>query len=216
MTQEYFVIRLAVLAASLNLVACGTAARLPVSAGIGPQPELPSPDKSLIPLVNVVDAKGWPADRKPAAVEGTRVDAFARDLNHPRWIYALPNGDVLVAETNAPVRPDDGKGIKGYFFKRFQKKAGGAVPRANRIILLRDADGDGVADTHSVFLPGLNSPFGMALVNNTLYVANTDAIVKLPYSDGQTKVAVNSTKVVDLPAGSINHHWTKNLIASSD
>src|SRR5918999_5229840 len=146
--------------------ACGTAARLPVSAGTGPHPVLPPPSTSLIPLVNVVTAKGWPAGATPLPAEGTTVTAFAAGLDHPRWLYVLPNGDVLVAETNAPPRPDDNTGIKGFFFKLFQKKAGGAVPSANRITLLRDADGDGVAETRSVFLARLNSPFGMTLVRD--------------------------------------------------
>ena len=131
---------------SFALISCGTAARLPVTAGMGPQPTLPKPDKSLIPLVKVVTAKGWPAGATPVSAAGTSVAAFAQGLDHPRWVYVLPNGDVLVAETNAPPRPEDGKGIKGWFFKRYQKKAGGAVPSANRITLLRDADGDGVAE----------------------------------------------------------------------
>jgi len=134
----------------------------------------------------------------------------------PGWLYVLPNGDVLVAETNAPPRPEDGKGIKGWFFKRFQKKAGGAVPSANRVTLLRDADGDGVAETQSVFLSGLTSPFGVTLVDNTLYVANSDAVVRFPYSPGETEIKAAATKVVDLPGGPLNHHWTKNIVAASD
>ena len=118
----------------------------------------------------------------------------------------MPNGDVLVAETNAPPRPDDGQGVKGWFFKRFQKKAGGAVPSANRITLLRDSDRDGVADVRSIFLSGLNSPFGMALVGDTLYIANTDPIVKVPYANGQTQIASTPVHVTDLPAGPLNHH----------
>ena len=133
------------LIAMVSVAACGTAARLPVSAGTGPHPELPPPQSSLFPTVNVVSAKGWQGGAKPVAAEGTTVAAFARGLDHPRWLYVLPNGDVLVAETNAPPRPEDGKGIKGWFFKHYQKKAGGAVPSANRITLLRDTDGDGVA-----------------------------------------------------------------------
>ena len=166
--------------------------------------------------MHVVTAKGWPEGAKPVAAEGTAVAAFARGLDHPRWLYVLPNGDVLVAETNAPPRPEDNKGIKGWFFKLFQKKAGGAVPSANRITLLRDADGDGVAETRSVFLSGLNSPFGMALVGNDLYVANSDAVVRFPYTQGETQITAPGTKVVDLPAGPRNHHWTKNVIASPD
>jgi glucose/arabinose dehydrogenase len=202
--------------ACIAVAGCGSPARLPVSAGTGANPALPSPSVSFIPVVNVVKAKGWPADATPVATEGLRVAAFARGLSHPRWLYVLPNGDVLVAETNAPKRPDDGKGIKGMFFRFFQKKAGGGVPSANRITLLRDADGDGVAETRSVLLSGLYSPFGMALVGDVLYVANSNAIVRFPYAKGQTQIATPGTKVVDLPAGRINHHWTKNVIASSD
>ncbi|HEY2739426.1 MAG TPA: sorbosone dehydrogenase family protein, partial [Thermoanaerobaculia bacterium] len=195
---------------------CASAARLPVAAGTGPHPTLPAPNKALIPVVHVVTAKGWPAGSKPVAAAGTSVAAFAAGLDHPRWLYVLPNGDVLVAETNAPERPEDGKGIKGWFFKHFQKKAGGTVPSANRITLLRDADGDGAAETRSVFLSGLYSPFGMALVGNNLYVADSDAVLRFPYTPGQTRITEPGVKVVDLPAGPINHHWTKNIIASPD
>jgi glucose/arabinose dehydrogenase len=201
---------------ALTLTGCASASRMQVQSGTGPQPELPPPSHSLIPTVNVVTAKGWQADGKPVPAEGTTVVAFARQLDHPRWLYVLPNGDVLVAETNAPARPDDAKGIKGWFFKRNQKKAGGAVPSANRITLLRDADGDGVAETRSAFLSGLSSPFGMALVGDTLYVANSDALVKFPYVPGQTQISAPAAKVVDLPGGPLNHHWTKSLVASPD
>jgi glucose/arabinose dehydrogenase len=203
-------------AAIVGVAGCASSARLPVSAGTGPDPTLPAPDKSLIPLVHVVTAKGWPEGAKPTAAEGTAVGAFAQGLDHPRWLYVLPNGDVLVAETNAPPRPEDNKGIKGFFFKLFQKKAGGAVPSANRITLLRDADGNGAAETRSAFLTGLNSPFGMALVGNALYVANSDAVVRFPYEEGATRITAPGVKVVDLPAGARNHHWTKNIIASPD
>lgn len=203
-------------AAAVGAAGCASSARLPVSAGTGPRPTLPPPEKALIPVVHVVTAKGWPEGATPTAAAGTAVAAFAEGLDHPRWLYVLPNGDVLVAETNAPPRPEDNKGIKGFFFKLFQKKAGGAVPSANRITLLRDADGDGIAETRSVFLSGLNSPFGMELVGNTLYVANSDAVVKFPYAEGATQIAAAGTKVVDLPAGPRNHHWTKNIIASPD
>ena len=206
----------ATLFAAVFIAGCGAAARLPVSAGIGPNPTLPPPDTSLIPLVNVVDAEGWGAGETPVAAEGTTVTAFARGLQHPRWLHVLPNGDVLVAETNAPPRPDDNKGLKGWFFKRFQKKAGGAVPSANRITLLRDADGDGVAETRSVLLQGLNAPFGMALVGDVLYIANSDALVRVPYSAGQTEITAAPVLVSELPGGRLNHHWTKSLIASPD
>ena len=204
------------LAVGVAVAACGRPARLPVTAGMGPNPVLPPPSTSLIPLINVVKAKGWPANASPAPITGATVVAFARGLDHPRWLYVLPNGDVLVAETNAPVRPDDNKGVKGWFFKHFQKKAGGAVPTPNRITLLRDADGDGVAETRSIFLAGLNSPFGMSLVGNVLYVGNTDAVVRFPYTSGQTRITSPPARVADLPGGTLNHHWTKNLIASAD
>jgi glucose/arabinose dehydrogenase len=204
------------LTAALVMSGCGEPARLPVSAGIGPNPVLPPPSTSLIPTINVVTAKGWPADLKPTGAQGTTVTAFARELDHPRWLYVLPNGDVLVAETNAPKRPADNKGIRGWFFKHFQKKAGGATPTANRITLLRDTNGDGVADTRSVFVAGLNSPFGMTLLGDVFYVANSDALVRLPYAEGQTRITTRAVKVVDLPAGPINRHWTRSLIANPE
>ena len=204
------------LAAVTSGLACGSSARLPVESEIGPTPALPAPSTSLIPTVNIAEAKGWPSGARPQGAAGTTAAAFATRLDHPRWLYVLPNGDVLVAETNGPPRPDDDKGIKGWFIKRYMKKAGAAVPSANRITLLRDSDGDGVAETRSTFLDSLNSPFGMALVGHTLYVATTDAILKFPYRDGEMRIAEPAVKLIDLPAGTINHHWTKNIIASPD
>jgi glucose/arabinose dehydrogenase len=204
------------LLAALALSACGDTARLRVEQGIGPAPVLPPPVHTLIPTVNVVKAVHWPAGARPVAAPGLKVEAFATALDHPRWLTVLPNGDVLVAETNAPERPKDNPGIKGYFFKLFQKKAGGGVPSANRITLLRDSDGDGVAETRSTLLSGLTSPFGMALSGGTLYVADTDAVLAFPYADGETAIAASARKVLDLPAGPINHHWTKNVVVSPD
>ena len=186
------------------------------SQSVGPNPHLPEPQKQLIPTVQVAEAQGWPAGQKPVPATETTVSAFASGLTHPRWIYVLPNGDVLVAETNAPERPDEGKGIKGKVMKKMMGKAGAGVPSANRITLFRDADGDGVAETRSTLLENLHSPFGMALIGSDLYVANTDAIVKFPYSTGATKIATAGTKLTDLPGGTLNHHWTKNIIASPD
>ncbi len=202
--------------AVLGIAGCADVARLPVSAGVGPDPVLPPPRTSLIPTVNIAPAKGWPAGAKPVAAEGTVVAAFADGLDHPRWLYVLPNGDVLVAETNAPPRPETEKGIRGWIMKKVIARAGAGGPSANRITLLRDTDGDGVADIRTAFLEGLNSPFGMVLVGSDFYVANTDALLHFPYRDGETRIAVPGTKVVDLPAGPINHHWTKNVIASPD
>jgi glucose/arabinose dehydrogenase len=205
----------AALLSVLCLAACETS-KLPETAQTGPQPELSAPRSSLIPTVNIAPAKGWPEGAAPKAAPGFVVAAYATGLEHPRWVYTLPNGDVLVAETSAPPKPEDGKGIKGWVMKKVMKRAGSAVPSANRITLLRDADGDGKAEVRSVFLEGLNSPFGMVLVGNNLYVANTDSVVRFPYRAGETKINTPGTKVADLPGGPINHHWTKNLIASQD
>ena len=183
---------------------------------VGPHPVIKPVDKHLIPTVQVAVAKGWAPGAKPNAAPGIAVNAFATGLNHPRWLCVLPNGDVLVAETNAPPKPDDSKGIKGKVMKSVQKKAGAGTPTANRIVLLRDADGDGVAETKTVFIDGLNSPFGMALVGNDLYVADTDEVLKFTYKAGATSIAEPGVKVTDLPAGTINHHWTKNIIATPD
>lgn len=204
------------IAVTLILSACGEIATLPISAGIGPKPILPSTRQTLIPTVNIAPAKGWPFGVAPQPANGLRVAAFASDMDHPRWLYVLPNGDILVAETNAPPKPEDAKGIKGWLMGLIMKKAGAGVPSANRIILLRDTDGDGVADLRSVLLEGLNSPFGMALLGNDLYVANSDAVLRFPYVTGATEIKTPGIKLLDLPAGAINHHWTKNLIASPD
>jgi glucose/arabinose dehydrogenase len=206
-------VRIATLLALL-LAGCGEVAKLPVEAGTGPTPQLPPPAKSLIPTVNIAPAKSWPEGVTPTPASGLAVRAYASGFDHPRWLYVLPNGDVLVAETNAPPKPEDGKGIKGWIMKMVMKRAGAGVPSANRITLLRDANGDGIAETRSVFLQGLHSPFGMALVGNTLYVADTDAILRFPYKQGDLKISAPGEKLIDLPAGPINHHWTKNIIAT--
>jgi glucose/arabinose dehydrogenase len=202
--------------AAFALGGCGGEARLHVEDGTGPDPQLPEPETSLIPTVKIAPAIGWPDGAHPIAAAGTEVAAFADGLDHPRWLYVLPNGDVLVAETAAPERPEDGKGIKGFFMGKAMKRAGSAVPSANRITLLRDTDGNGVADQRSVLLADLNSPFGMALVGDQLYVANTDALLKFPYRTGDTTISARGAKVADLPGGKLNHHWTKNVIASRD
>ena len=201
---------------SWSCAGCNETARLPAEADFGPHPTLPAPDPPLIPTVNIAPAKGWIGDATPVASSGTIVHAFADRLRHPRWLYVLPNGDVLVAETDAPHKPADRKGIKGMVMKEVMKRAGSGAPSANRITLLRDLDGLGVAVTRTTFLDGLNSPFGMVLVGDQLYVANTDAVVRFSYVEGETHVLGRGSKVVDLPAGAINHHWTKNLIASPD
>lgn len=198
----------------LGCLSCSSHAQAPSETG--PQPALPAPSQRWIPTVNVAPAVGWPEGTAPTPAPGLRVTAFARGLDHPRWLYVLPNGDVLVAETNAPPKPAEKKGLRTWFMKRTMKKAGAAVPSANRITLLRDADRDGVAEVRDVFLANLMSPFGMSLVDGRLYIANADAIVSVPYRDGQTRSDATPVKLVDLPGGPLNHHWTKSLLASAD
>jgi glucose/arabinose dehydrogenase len=203
-------------AALCAVAACGEGVRLPSAAGMGAQPVLPLAQAQWIPTVNIAPALGWPEGRTPQAAAGLQVRAFAAGLQHPRWLLTLPNGDVLVAETNAPPKPDDARGLKGWIMGLVMKRAGAGVPSANRITLLRDTDGDGVADLRSALLEGLNSPFGMALVGDALYVADSDAVLRFPYTSGELRIAAPGVRVLALPAGSINHHWTKNLIASAD
>ena len=204
------------LLATALLASCGESATIPLRAGIGSAPQLPKPNPTLISTVNIAPAIGWSDGAAPTAAAGFQVRAFAAGLDHPRWLHVLPNGDVLVAETNAASKPQDGQGIKGAVMKSVMKKAGAGVPSANRISLLRDADGDGVVDMRSVLLDGLNSPFGMSLVDDRLYIANSDALMVVPYRNGATRIDTAPRLVAALPAGPINHHWTKNVIASAD
>jgi len=200
---------------ALSLLAASAAAQqYPV--GYGPNPPLPEPAKRLIPTVNVAPTAPFSGNAKPVAASGFTVTALAKGLDHPRWLYVLPNGDVLVAETNAPPKPEDNKGIKGAIMKHQMKKAGAVTKSANRITLLRDAGADGQAKTREVFLEDLNSPFGMVLVGKDFYVANTDALLRYAYQEGQTALSGPGTKVIDLPAGPLNRHWTKALTASPD
>ena len=209
------------LLAALPLLAlaagCGDHARLNIAQSTGPAPVLPPEVHTPIPTIHVARAIGWPQGGQPVAAEGLQVAPFAIGLDHPRWLYTLPNGDVLVAETNAPP-PDPAHqdhSIKGFFFRLFQKKAGSGVPSPNRITLLRDADGDGVAEVHVPYLTGLTSPFGMALVGDTLYVADADALLAFPYEPGATSINAAPRTITALPAQR-NHHWTKSLAASPD
>ena len=181
----------------------------------GSQVTLPAPEKSLVPTVHTAKAIGWPEGAKPVAAADLSVNAYATGLDHPRWLYSLPNGDLLVAESNAPPKPDD-KGIKAFFQGLVMKNAGAGTKSANRITLLRGIDENGRATEKHVFLQNLNSPFGMALVGNILYIANTDAILAFPYNNGDTQITEAGKKLVDLPAGPLNHHWTKNILASKD
>lgn len=200
----------------LTLTGCGSQPALPITAGMGPHPALPEPKDRLLPTVNIAPAVGWQGDAKPQTAPGLQVQAFAKGLDHPRWLHVLPNGDILVAEANAPAKPDGSGSVKGWVAKKIMTKAGAVTVSADRISLLRDSDGDGVADQRTVFLDSLHSPFGMALVGNNLYVANTDGIMRFPYQTDQTQITTPGELVTTLPGGPINHHWTKNLIASPD
>jgi glucose/arabinose dehydrogenase len=210
------VLALGAAAAALVTTGCGETAKLTVAQGTGAHPVLPPPTRTLLPTVNIAPATGWPGGATPQAAPGTQVAAFATRLDHPRWMFVLPNGDVLVAETNAPARPEGPQGIRDWVMGLVMQRAGAGVPSANRITLLRDSDGDGVADLRSVLLQGLNSPFGMALIDERLFVANADAVFSFPYRTGDTVITAPGTKLLDLPGGPINHHWTKNLLASPD
>ena len=204
------------LVALAGLAACSEHAKLPFMAGVGPDPALPPPTRTLLPTVDIAPAVGWPPGETPVAAPGLAVTALATGLDHPRWLHVLPNGDVLVAETNAPPRERSGGGIRAKIMGLMMARAGAATPSADRITLLRDADGDGVAEVRSTFLAGLSSPFGMALVGDTLYVANTDALVRVPYRTGATRIDAAPEIVTPLPAGPRNHHWTKNVVANAD
>ena len=208
-------------ATALALMSASGAATADTTAGdyaqgFGPNPTLPAPHKSMMPTVNIAPARPWAQGQKPIPAAGFDVTAFAAGLDHPRWVATLPNGDVLVAESNAPAQHDEHAGIKGFVMKKVQKRAGAGVESPDRIMLLRDADGDGVAETRTVFIDKLHSPFGMALVGDELYVADTDAILRFKYENGATQISTPGEKFMDLPAGEINHHWTKNILASRD
>ncbi|PAP95534.1 PQQ-dependent sugar dehydrogenase [Mesorhizobium wenxiniae] len=204
-------------------------ATVPIAETYGPNPILPEPNPTWLPTVHVAKAAPWPQGTKPTAAQGFAVNEFAGGLDHPRWLYVLPNGDVLVAESNAPPKPDEGfrirsirsffieslRSIRRFFTNLFQSQAGAQTSSANRISLLRDQDGDGVAETKTAFLTGLFSPFGMTLLNGKVYVANANAIVAFPYQEGATEITAPAEKIVDLPAGR-NHHWTKDMTASQD
>jgi glucose/arabinose dehydrogenase len=161
--------------------------------------------------VSVAKAVGWTDGARPTAAAGLSVKPFADKLVHPRWLLVLPNGDVLVAETDSPERKS--RGIRSWVMEKVMGWAGSGSTSANRITLLRDTNGDGVADQRSVLLKGLNSPFGMALVGGQLYVGNTDSLVRFPFTPGQTRIDAKPQKLLNLPGGG---HWTRNVVANAD
>ncbi len=206
---------LGLLLAALAVAGCGDTARLAVADGTGPDPELPAPNPSLVPTVNIADASRWADGQQPTPAAGFTVQPFAAGLDHPRWLYVLPNGDVLVAESNSP--PEAGtNGLIGRARSYFFSKAGAGVPSADRITLLRDSDGDGDADVRFRILEDLASPFGMALVGDRLIVANSASVVAFPYRAGDTRITAAPDTLARLPAGTYNQHWTRNLIADPD
>ena len=187
-------------------------ATLPLKAGTGPNPTLPPPNHNADADRQHRAGEGLAAGGKPTAAAGLAVAAFATGLDHPRWLYVLPNGDVLVAETNAPPKPEDGKGIRGWVMELVMKRAGAGVPSANRITLLRDADGDGVAETRTVFLAGpqLAVRHGAGRRRRSTSPTPTRSCA-FPTPTAQTRITRPGEKVADLPGGPINHHWTKNV-----
>ncbi|MBZ6377679.1 sorbosone dehydrogenase [Pacificimonas flava] len=203
----------------LALTACGESAELPVTQGMGTDPALPEPTETVFPTVNTADAVGWGDGEAPRAAPGLTVSAFASDLDHPRWLYRLPNGDVLVAESNKPPKGQGG-GLMAWIEEKVMASAGAGAETANRITLLRDSDRDGQVDERHVFATadnGLASPFGMALVAGDFYVANYAGLLRFPYEDGATSLRGEGELVAEFPdRGEKAGHWTRNLLASPD
>lgn len=204
-----------VLGLAVVLASCGSGDP-PPDRGYGPSPELTAPERGgLIPTLSPATAVGWPDDGAPAAPEGFTVTRFAEALAHPRWLYLLPNGDVLVAESST--RRTQGGGIEGWVRNDMQRRAGAIGDSADRVTLLRDSDGDGDVDERHVFAENLNQPFGMALVGEHIYIANTDAVVRFRYATNAVQVAGPPETVLELPHRNPNNgHWTRSLAVSPD
>ncbi|WP_397589495.1 PQQ-dependent sugar dehydrogenase [Sphingorhabdus sp.] len=189
-------------------------AQLPLDAVTGPTPQITAGREQIFPTIAVADVDRWKTGEAPVVAPGLVVERFAEGLDHPRNLYMLPNGDILVAETNSPPRKMGG--VEGFVMKWLMGKAGADVPSANRITLLRDANGDGQAELKTPFLTGLNSPFGMVLIGERLYVANTNGLLVFPYKTGDTKITAKGKELTKFNARAPNNHWTRNLAASSD
>ncbi len=212
----FIAVLIVAVAATIYVLATREKAVLPFDKVVGARPTLSEPNATLLPTMNVAKATGWKPGAAPKPAAGLAVNAFADGLDHPRWLYVLPNGDVLVAESNSPPRDEDngGGGVTGMAMKMMMSRAGAGAPSANRITLLRDADGDGKAELKTVLIAGLNSPSGMALVGDKLYIANTDSLVRVPFTPGQTKIDAKPELVVKLPGG--QNHWARNIILAPD
>jgi glucose/arabinose dehydrogenase len=203
--------------ACVLLASCGGSQDIDKSTQYGPSPNLPEPSRGLLPNMNVAEVIGWNGNETPTVPQGFRIEAIARGLDNPRNVYPLPNGDLLVIESRKtakepierPKRP-----VMDWVESKAHGGSGGKG-KSNRILLFRDADGDGKPEAQTVLIDNLNAPFGVALVGDALFVADTDAILRFPFTVGQAQVGP-ATKVVDLPAGPINHHWTKSLTANAD
>ena len=189
-------------------------AQLPLDAVTGPAPQITAGREQIFPTIAVADVDRWKTGEAPVVAPGLVVERFAEGLDHPRNLYTLPNGDILVAETNSPPRKMGG--VEGFVMKWLMGKAGADVPSANRITLLRDANGDGQAELKTPFLTGLNSPFGMVLIGEKLYVANTNGLLVFPYKTGDTKITAKGKELTKFNARAPNNHWTRNLAASPD
>lgn len=208
--------RAVTIAALVLLGACGDRATLTVADGTGPTPRLPPEVHRWLPTVKVPEAVGWQTGQMPTPAAGLKVEAFATGLTHPRWLHLLPDGSVLVAESDAPAKGEGAAGgLKDWIAGLVKKRAGAGVPSPDRILRLVDADGDGRAEQRTVFLEQIRSPFGMALVGDQLYVASAEAVFRLPWKAGDRQARERPTQVVALPGGPLNHHWTKNLIADA-
>lgn len=208
------VIAIAVIAGLVWYLFTPDKARAPLSDLQGPQPKLQAERPESFPTIKIAKIVGWQGNAMPVPAPGLAVKPFADGLDHPRWLHVLPNGDVLVAESTQPAR--ETKGLTDWIARKLITESNGAKVSANRITLLRDTNGDGIADQRSVLLSGLNSPFGMQYLNGTLYVANTDALMAFPFSVGQTVITAKGEKLLDLPANLPNNHWARNVVAAPD
>jgi glucose/arabinose dehydrogenase len=203
-----------VLAAAIALTGCGQPAP-PPEGGYGGDPQLPEPQSSIFPTVRTAEAVGWADGAAPTAPHGFTVTRFAENLDHPRWLYLLPNGDVLVAESSTEAQT--GGGLMGWIRNSIQRGAGALGVSADRITLLRDSDGDGAVDARYVFADNLNQPIGMALIGNDLFVGDTDAVVRFRYTTNAVRVSGQPELVLRLPhRDGDNGHWTRNIVASPD